>query len=540
MTTASDQYDSFPHRERALPRRRRGTLGGYTGTDNFWRRHRKSLMFLLGFCAVLYGFIFTLLSSVFLLQLAIPLVLMAMFVIWLLPDTGRAPTRLLNKLLTAFIIALLCWPDYIALAFPGLPWVTMVRLTGIPMAFILLICLSTSSRFRQDLMESLNSIPITWKLMIAFTAIAAFSIIFSKDKSLSISKLTIALLYWTSVFFVAAYAFRTPGRVIKFSYLLWGIVILVCLNGLWEARLEALPWAGHLPSFLQVQDEAVQRIMTPHARAASGIYRVQGKFTTPLGMAEFLALATPFVLHLMMTARTLSLRLATMATIPMMFYAIILTDSRLGVVGFLMAFMIYLLYWSARRWRERKDSIVGPAVVLGYPLIFALFIAATFVIRRLHNMVWGGGAQQFSTNARQQQFEMGMPMVLSHPWGHGIGMGAGTLGFVSPGGIVTIDTYFLAVALEYGVIGFLTYYGMFLAAIYHGGKALLTTHDRELLYLAPLVIAMMNFVIIKSIFSQQENHPLAFIILGAIMALTMRVKLAEKNPPLPSGSATSN
>ncbi|MEO8723327.1 MAG: O-antigen ligase family protein [Sphingobium sp.] len=536
MITTSDKYDSFPLRKGAPQRRRKGTLGGYTGTDNIWRRNRRTLMFLFAIFAVLYGFAFTLFSTFFLLQLAIPLVVLALFVIWLLPDSGRAPTKLLYQLMLAFIIALLCWPDYIALAFPGLPWMTMVRLTGIPMAFILLISLSASSRVRHDLMESLNGIPILWKLMLIFTAIATISVVFSNDKTLSISKLTIALLYWVSIFFASAYVFRSPGRVIRLSYLLWGIAVLVCLNGIWEARIQALPWAGHLPSFLQVEDEAVQRIMTPHARAVSGIYRVQSKFTTPLGMAEFLALSMPFILHLMMTARNTALRLVTALTIPLVLYAIVLTDSRLGVVGFLMAFMIYLLYWSARRWRERKDSIVAPATVLGYPLIFALFIMATFVVGRLRIMVWGGGAAQFSTNARQEQLDMGLPMIMSHPWGYGIGMGAGTLGYVSPGGVVTIDTYFLAVALEYGVVGFMVYYAMFVAAIYHGGKALLTTQDREILYLAPLVISAINFVIIKSIFSQQENHPLIFIVLGAITALTMRANLNSENKSPPTSA----
>ena len=172
-----------------------------------------------------------------------------------------------------------------------------------------------------------------------------------------------------------------------------------------------------------------------------------------------------------------------------------------------------------------KDSIVGPAIVISYPLLFALFIASTFMVGKLRKMVWGGGAQQFSNDARQQQMEMGLPKVFSHPWGHGIGQAADTLGFVSPGGIITIDTYFLAVALEYGVIGFIIYYSMFVVAAFNGGKALLLTKDRELLFLAPLIISVINFFIIKSIFSQQENHPLMFMILGAITALTMRIKM---------------
>lgn len=528
MTSSLHENDAFftpqPARPRTARQRIKGVLGGYAGS-NVWRRNRRLLMLCFAFFAALYGFAFALLSSVFLMQLVIPLVLLAFLVIWLLPDTGRAPTTLLSNLTFAFIIALLCWPDYIALSFPGLPWVTMVRLTGIPLVLTLLISLSTSAKVRHDMMESLNAIPMLWKLMLTFTAIAIISVAFSNNISNSIGKLMIALLYWISIFFASAYVFRTPGRVIRLSYILWGIAVFVCLIGLREWQLKTLPWAGHLPSFLAVEDEAVQRIMSPKVRAASGIYRIQSKFTTPLGMAEFLALSVPFVIHLMMTARSVGIRIAALLTLPLVFYCITLTDSRLGIVGFLMSFMIYLLYWSARRWNEMKDSIVGPAIVISYPLLFALFIASTFMVGKLRKMVWGGGAQQFSNDARQQQMEMGLPKVFSHPWGHGIGQAADTLGFVSPGGIITIDTYFLAVALEYGVIGFIIYYSMFVVAAFNGGKALLLTKDRELLFLAPLIISVINFFIIKSIFSQQENHPLMFMILGAITALTMRIKM---------------
>ena len=44
------------------------------------------------------------------------------------------------------------------------------------------------------------------------------------------------------------------------------------------------------------------------------------------------------------------------------------------------------------------------------------------------------------------------------------------------------------------------------------------------LLLAPLLIALTNFLVIKSIFSQQENHPLAFVMMGAVVVLAWRIK----------------
>lgn len=498
-------------------------LAHYTGS-NPMRRNRKRLMWLFGGFSFFYGIAFALLSTFFLLQLALPLVVLALLVVWLLPEMGWAPVNLLDRLLLGFIIALLCWPDYLALAFPGLPWITAIRLLGIPLALTMLISLSVSGDFRAKMVETINAAPMVWKLLVTFSVVALASVAFSKDIGLSINKFIVAMLYWTCIFFVSVFVFRKPGRPMLLAYILWAIVLFVSLISLWEWRLQAVPWVGHIPSFLKIEDPAIQTILSSKARAASGLYRVQSKFTTPLGLAEFLSLATPFILHLVITTRNNMLRVLGIMSLPLVFYIIVLTDSRLGVIGYLMTFMLYLLVWGALRWRRRRDSVFGPAIVISYPLIFVAFIISTFFVGRLRAMVWGSGAQQFSTDARQMQFEMGVPMVLKHPWGHGIGRSAETLNFRNQAGDLTIDTYFLAVGLEYGVIGFFAYYGMFLFAIWYGAKALLDARSKDTLILVPLCIALTNFFIIKSIFSQQENHPLAFAMLGAIVALVWRTK----------------
>jgi len=502
-------------------------LANYTGSNPL-RRNRTRLMWLFGGFCFAYGIAFALLSTIFLLQLALPMVVLALLVVWLLPEMGWAPVNLLDKLLLWFIVALMCWPDYLALAFPGLPWITAIRLVGIPLALTMLISLSISGDFRKNLLDTINAAPIVWKLLVAFIVIAFISIAFSSDIGLSTNKFIVAQLYWTSIFFAAAFVFTRPGRPVVLVYMLWMIVLLVSFIGVWEWRLQSVPWAGHIPSFLKIEDPVVQNILSAKSRAATGIYRVQSKFTTPLGLAEFMALATPFILHLLMTTRYMVVRLGAMATVPLIFYIIILTDSRLGAVGFFMSFLLYLLVWGALRWRQHKGSLFGPAIVISYPMIFVMFIISTFFVGRLRAMVWGTGAQKFSTQSREAQFDAGIPMVLKNPWGHGIGRGADTLNFRNQAGELTIDTYFLAVGLEYGVIGFFVYYGMFLCAIWYGAKALIDARTRDTMVLAPLCIALINFFIIKSIFSQQENHPLVFALLGAVVALIWRAKQDQK------------
>src|SRR3546814_20376950 len=84
-----------------------------------------------------------------------------------------------------------------------------------------------------------------------------------------------------------------------------------------------------------------------------------------------------------------------------------------------------------------------------------------------------------------------------------------------------IDTYYLLILLEYGVLGFLIFYGLFLTGIWKAGRTLfdLGPTDREVSLRIPLIIAMSNWLIIKSIFAKADNNPLIFEMRGMMEEL---------------------
>lgn len=506
-------------RERKSAERR--ILATYTRLT-WHQRHRVLCVSALTFFCFFYGIFWVLLGPSMLPMLLIPLGLLLSLVIWALPETGRAPERLLRVGLFAYLFGLLCWPDYIAIALPGLPWITVIRLIGFPLAFLLLIAVSVSEEFRERAKAILAPSPLIWKAVTAFAIIGLLSIALSKDPGASLSKFSIAQINWTAIFFVSCFVFVQPGAIRLFAGSLWAIVLFVSAIGLDEARLQRVPWAGHIPSFLVIQDESVQRILAGTARAGTSIYRVQSKFGTSLGLAEYLALATPFVLHFIFTGRSMAVRLAAAMTIPLIFYTVHLTDSRLAAIGLFVSLALYLLYWGVMQWRRNPDSLFGPAITLGYPAIFAVLLASTVLVGRIRAQFWGDGSQQASTDARKTMYREGIPMVLRNPIGHGFGQGGQTLGYVNPAGVLTIDTYYLAVALEFGVVGFLVFYGMFLIAIWKSARTAFFGRVEESEWLGPLAIALLNFVIGKSVFSNLENHPLVFMMLGVVVALVYR------------------
>ena len=71
---------------------------------------------------------------------------------------------------------------------------------------------------------------------------------------------------------------------------------------------------------------------------------------------------------------------------------------------------------------------------------------------------------------------------------------------------------------------------MFLIAIFKAAKAGLETDDEETELLIPLGIMLMVFLIIKGVLSQEDNHTLMFIALGATVALYHLATFKRKAP----------
>lgn len=495
----------------------------------FWGRHRIVGAAVLALVAGFYGLVFGLTTTTFLMQLLMPVAVFAIFVIVLLPESGAAFERSLTGLFFVFFAAISVWPDYLALSIGALPWITAVRLTAVPLCLVFLMSLSQSRGFRGSLAQKLAAAPAVWKPIGVYFLICIVSVGFSKEPVETLNKLIVALYSWAAIFLVAAAVLSEDRRAKQFAYLLWAGVVVVCAIGIVEWRLGRVPWAGHVPSFLKIEDEAVARIMSGSARFAIGQHRVQSKFTTPLGLAEFLVLVMPFVVHFMFMGRNLIERVLAAATIPLAIFVIVKTDARLGMVGLFLTLFGYLFFWAFNHWKSNRNSIISPMIVFTYPATLVMALVASFTVGRIRALVWGTGAHQASNDARQKQVEDGLALILQHPWGHGIGRAAETLGYTNGAGVVTIDTYFISVGLETGIIGFFAYFSAFVAAIWLGSRvALRHGKEAQVVWIAPAVISLINFVVIKSILSQQENHPLAFAMLGMVVALVYRAgRLSE-------------
>jgi len=492
----------------------------------------------LAFVVFIYGYAFGVLAPAQVIFFFFPILFLGALCIWALPETGEAPIKLLQWFFFLHFLVMPLWPNYLAIDLPGLPWITLVRVTVFPLSFVLLVALSVSKTFRSELGLAVGSVPLLWKGVAAFTVYQALSIGLSNMPMFSINHFISDLTGWTFVFFAGAWVFSKPGRTELWISLLLGVAIILSLIAAREFMNGEVLWAGHIPSFLAIQDDSVTLSLSAKMRAGTERYRAQATYSTSLGLAEYMALCTPFALHFMAGPYKLIVRLGGALLLPLLFNTIVLTDARLGMLGFLLSCLVYTFFWGVRRWRSNKAGLIGPVIVLAYPAISVAFLAAIIAVPRLRMMTLGGGNRNSSTQARQEEVRRGLPMIFEHPFGHGIARGGSALGYTNAKGTLSIDTYWLLIGLDYGIFGFIIFYGMVWAAIIAGSRAvLLGPRDREQTLVMPLAVALVVWFVIKAVYSDAENQSTVFMMLGAISALVYRIKLANGEVPAKSLAA---
>lgn len=514
-------------------------LPGYRQPLNTrWVLARNALFFsVLVFVSLFYGLLSAIFPISFYIYMALPIIVMGALVVWSLPDHEKFPARTIEALLWGFLYAQLFWPNYIAIVLPGLPWITINRLITAPLAAIFLISLAQSKETRAHIKDILETTRFMTFCFIAFSIIQVLTTPLSSALAFSVNKLIDAEIQWVLIFFISAFVFAREGRARKFFIAYPWLITLLMVVAYFEWRAGKVLWAESIPPFLRASDESTARLLSGAARAATGKYRVQSIFSTSLNFAEVMGLGTVFFIYWAVYAKRVLVRILCIAILPCLYIMIRTTDSRLGIVGFFLSLIIFSGMYGVRRWVKIKGDILGPAITLFYPFATSLFFVATLVSGRLGAVVWGNGAQAASNAGRERQWGLVTGKLLEWPIGHGPGTGADVLGVYNPAGVLTIDSYYIVIMLEYGVLGFIAWIGMLLGAAVAATKWSLIDDAEEARMLPIMATFILTFVVIKGVLAQDDSHGIIYMVLGMIVGMCWRAKqrqLKRNLPALPS------
>lgn len=480
---------------------------------------RLAFVSLLIFTAIIYGLMAVIMPIQMLMMMSIPILILAGIVLWMLPDIGGIQIERMQSLLLAFLGFGIVWPNYLAFNLPGLPWITPTRLALLWLVVVFALNLSTSRELRDALRDTVSAMPRYMKAFWAFWIITAFSIVFTDEVAVSLNRFINNQIYWTMIFFVSALVATRPGFVMRMvKVLLWSTTI-VMIYSLYEVQSQRVIWIDYLPSFLKIDPEVIEMVMEAQARAGTDMYRVRGPFIIALYFSEFLTMVLPFFVHAVAQERRLMRFLALLAATFGLMVLMYFTNARSSMVGMLIVLAGYPLLIAIKQLAKKNRSIFGAAVVYGYPAIAGVLALIVVFWRRAHVLVLGGGQHQGSSYARDEQWAMGMPKLLTHPFGFGVNRGNAAVGYVTPSGKGSVDSYYLTVMMDAGFLALPLFLAVFCIPAYVAFRYFRDSKSAEMDLLAPIILALLNFVIVKSVLSQEQMMPMAYMLVGCIVGL---------------------
>lgn len=514
-----------------LLRRGRDVLPPYTPQRAGWLVAARRLLLLAVVMAVamFYGIASAILPPNMLALFAAPYALLALFVIWALPDSRTAPTNLLLRLYLFYFAIQLLWPNYIALEVAGLPWIALRRLVGTLTTLVFLICLSLSRAFRSEMGSILKETRPVSTIFLIFFAAQTIASFFSVAPGDALARWVGATLVNTPMLFITAWILGTRARSFDW-WVNWFLIFMGILMGIGfvEYHLKHVIWANSIPSFLQVDEQMLKMILTPNFR---GGYRVITTFTGSLSWGEVTALAIPFALHRLFNSKTNLAMLGWLAFDAALLLSAYLSGARLAVVGSIVAHTIYVLLWAVRRWRTHPGSLFAVSATMMYPAFMVALLGAILFVPAVHHRVLGGGATQSSNVARQEQFRMTVPAVAKRPlFGYGPGQGGNAVGWRNGAGFLSIDSAFLSTAADYGLIGLFSYFGgvivLSVMLVFRGLRSTAAGMPLEL----AMVAVFMVFLSCRSVLSQGDSDMLYWMLFGLGMALVYRDRTRPSAP----------
>lgn len=470
--------------------------------------------------AIFYGVAIAILPPILLLYVSLPILLLVAGTLWALPDQHRISLKPLRLCFFAFSAAIFLWPDYLAIDIPGFAWISLRRLCSWAMAASLAMSISTSSELRHRIRSVIGQTRPFWIMVALYFAAQWLTIVLSESPASSFNRSLNQVFIWGVPLLAAVCVFEEFAQVRRWIGFLLIAGAVNCVISALEFQNAGLLWEHHIPSFLTVEADVLQRIMSGAVR--DGQYRVVSVFSVSLCLAEFLSFLTPFALRRAFATNRIGPILFWTIFDLVLWGAIILTRSRLGIIGWLASHSVFMLLWGWKRWTEKPRDLFGPAISLAFPFAASALFISMFTVDAVRVRTIGGGSTGFSDRAREAQYALFWPKFFHNPLGYGSGRSGAVLDYQLPGGLVTVDSYFITTGLDYGIIGLVSYFGMFLYAFNLMGKTYLDSDAKDGDIALALACAIAVLFMIRLVLSQSDNTPLIFITFGAAMSLYAR------------------
>lgn len=484
-----------------------------------------SLIVIIGFLI----YVAVLVMSIAILPLAMAIILGLLPLTFLFLNQTfdfQPPLSSLHGLFVSAIVLFILWPRYLAFNLGG-PDITPSRVAYALLLLLWVVAL-LSPTFRRDLVTSLREVRGWLWLVVIYVLLRIISCFFSIAPQLSFYLIANELLTAVLILPIAISVYRNRSRLESLAQWLLLAGVVVALLAISEIALGHTLFANISLPGMRVDSEWLEQAVMDKVRG--GRYRAQSTFSHPLLLAEFMMFMLPFSMYFIVH-RKLIWRFIGAFSLLLFIAGALLTGSRSALVAIPPIILMAVVLLSMRK----SDSFVGGA--LWIVTLMALGLGALISV-----VMWVSGSIDFSlltgkstlemssTNARVLMLARGLPLVADHPLvGFGPGLGGYVLGINKASGAITIDNFYLSMALDSGVPAMLAFMALAIGLAGRGYLSSLRNLSDEGLLTGMLSISVTGVLIVKSILSIPHNAPLLYLAL-ALITVVPTLPPREKAP----------
>jgi len=453
--------------------------------------------------------------------------------VWALPDLPAVPVRTMRLLFVLVLVAYLCVPNYYAIQFVGLPWITIRRLFAFPLIIVFALAIGGSSQVRGRIIYTIRTARFVSFFVIGFYVSILFSILTSANPAGSLSGTVEASFAWYVPWLALSLVIENETDLLRLLRLIGWCAIFISLAGVLEFVLQHRYFIDVIPKPIlagMMENNPTFKTLVNTSPYRNGLYRASSIFENSLSFGEFAAIVAPFGYAFFCHEETWQRRGFGLTIVLSSIIAIYVSGARGAYVSFLVSTAVFAGLWVIRTSLSDRRRRLAPAVVVFLAIAgFAAVILLILFWGRAHNMVLGSAVDQNSSEARFTQWAMAIPKIIRSPiTGNGFDMGAEVVGFANSGaGFPTLDSYVISVLVENGIPGFLLFVGMVVAGIWMGVREYLSDPSTKGGLAGGLACSLVAFGVYRLVLSQKENHTLLYLLIGALVVLA-RVKRDQR------------
>jgi O-antigen ligase len=327
----------------------------------------------------------------------------------------------------------------------GTPAITL-GITDLPLIILLILWLIHKVRSKDPLYwPAINWVPV------AFICWVTLGLFFSAYPKLGILELSRQCKYFLVYLFVTnnVNPFKM-GRIILFALMLGLIFESTITLVMYKLGMTGSLFGSAFGSFEGVaQDSALQVVLGDESSAK----RAVGTFQNPMILSKYFELVLPLAFLFIWISRDNKKRLFFLSLFLAGTLCLFLTNSRSGLVGFLVGISVVFFICYYRKLISKKTVMV---------LVLVGLLLSPLIITKIYSQM---STRPSTVTARFDHWRVGFQMVTLNPI-MGIGLNTSTyvrikqgIGNLSP--TENLHNYYLVILSETGVLGALLYFGFF-------------------------------------------------------------------------------